>query len=410
MLSFGPPGERTEGEIYSVFGKWVDLYDQFPQKVFSFKSPYEAVEQLINPRSVIAVGQLIDQYLLWAKKAKMLGDETKNRDIIERTNRIKRFLEKYLDWPIADFGADELSDVQEKMKRYKYGKKEKQYTRRGINDNIKQLRAIWDWGIGREFVTKSQAKRLEEVKLLRIGEAIDIPKRKKVKPEEFVKVINNVNPVVADMLRLIWHTAMRPSEVCKMRPFDIIKDDPECWLYIPGRDQSPVGEHKTARFERIKVIPLTHECQKILMRRIKDFSSKDYVFSPKESMQEFLEIKAANRKTPLKYGNRPGTNKKEHPMINPGDKYEHHALRRACQRACNRAGVEVFTPYDLRRTMATGARATLGKEAAKVLLGHTKTDTTDIYLLEEVQEAMKVAKMLASSNSISLAQRSGRVV
>ena len=36
------------------------------------------------------------------------------------------------------------------------------------------------------------------------------------------------------------------------------------------------------------------------------------------------------------------------------------------------------------------------KEAAKVLLGHTKTDTTEIYLLEEVQEAMKVAKALSS--------------
>jgi len=38
----------------------------------------------------------------------------------------------------------------------------------------------------------------------------------------------------------------------------------------------------------------------------------------------------------------------------------------------------------------------LGKEAAKVLLGHAETDTTDIYLLEEVQEAIKVAKLLAS--------------
>jgi hypothetical protein len=36
----------------------------------------------------------------------------------------------------------------------------------------------------------------------------------------------------------------------------------------------------------------------------------------------------------------------------------------------------------------------VGKDAAKVLLGHTKTDTTDIYLLDEVQEAMKVAKLL----------------
>jgi len=56
--------------------------------------------------------------------------------------------------------------------------------------------------------------------------------------------------------------------------------------------------------------------------------------------------------------------------------------------------VKVFVPYDLRRTAATGTRALLGKEAAKLLLGHMKTDTTDLYLLEEVQEVIKVAKLL----------------
>ena len=35
-------------------------------------------------------------------------------------------------------------------------------------------------------------------------------------------------------------------------------------------------------------------------------------------------------------------------------------------------------------------------EAAQVLLGHASTSTTEIYLLEEVQEAMKVAKAFSS--------------
>ena len=56
--------------------------------------------------------------------------------------------------------------------------------------------------------------------------------------------------------------------------------------------------------------------------------------------------------------------------------------------------------------MATRTRATLGKEAAQVLLGHTQTSTTDIYLLEEVQEAVKVAKSLASYASSSSVQSS----
>ena len=35
--------------------------------------------------------------------------------------------------------------------------------------------------------------------------------------------------------------------------------------------------------------------------------------------------------------------------------------------------------------------------AAKLLLGHVSTDTTEIYLLDEVKESMKVAKQLDAS-------------
>jgi integrase len=83
-------------------------------------------------------------------------------------------------------------------------------------------------------------------------------------------------------------------------------------------------------------------------------------------------------------------------MIRPGEQYTNNSLCHACKRGCKRAGVNIFVPYDLRRSMATSTRSVLGKEAAQVLLGHAKMDTTDLYLLEEVQEAVKVAKLLAS--------------
>ena len=88
-------------------------------------------------------------------------------------------------------------------------------------------------------------------------------------------------------------------------------------------------------------------------------------------------------------------------MITPGKFYTSDSLCHACKRGCKRAGVDAFVPYDLRRTMATETRSLLGKEAAKVLLGHTKTETTDIYLLEEVREAVRVAKQLARRQSSS---------
>ena len=143
-----------------------------------------------------------------------------------------------------------------------------------------------------------------KIKPLRIGtaRAFDNTKRTRVSEKEFNKVLKHLGSVVADMLKLLWHTGMRPNEVCSMRPFDIIRDDEDCWLYIPGRDQGPVGKHKTMRFEKVKVIPLTKQSQTILNRRITDFNSKDYLFNPQESMQEFYAKKAENRKTPCPFG------------------------------------------------------------------------------------------------------------
>ena len=398
MVSFGPAGDRTEGEIYTAFYKWLDLFEQQPQKVLSFKSPYDAIEQIINPSQIVTVGELLDKYFAYAEKTTRPTRSKKDHTDLEFTRRVQRFLEPYHSWPVSDFGPDELLAVQKTLVEYEYvsGKTKKRYTRAGINGVIKWIRRIWKWGMGRQLITPEQVQGLEEVRPLRMGdtEAPDNHKRARVVEEDFWKVVKAVNSIVGDMLQLIWYTAMRPYEVCDMRPFDILCDDPDCWLYIPGRDQTPVGRHKTTRFGRVKVIPLTLKCQKILKPRIKDFSSKEYIFSPKEAVQEFLEKRSANRKIPLSYGNRPGTNRKKHSIVKPGEQYNHHALRNACKRGCQRAGVEVFVPYDLRRTKATGTRSILGKEAAKVLLGHTTTDTTDIYLLDEVQEAIKIAKLL----------------
>jgi len=208
-----------------------------------------------------------------------------------------------------------------------------------------------------------------------------------------------VGSIVADRLRLIWHTGMRPTEVCIIRPYDILRDDENCWLYVPGCDEGRVGKRKTMRFGRVRVVPLTEPCQRLLDKRILDYGSKEFIFSPVASVQERIEKKSRDRKTPLSSGNRAGTHRKEHPMVKPRDRYDHNTLRGACQRACKRAGVETFPPYDLRRSLATITRAHLGKEAAKVLLGHTSTITTDIYLLDEVQEAMKVANRLLDSRS-----------
>ncbi|KKR03170.1 MAG: Protein containing Integrase, catalytic core, phage domain protein [Candidatus Uhrbacteria bacterium GW2011_GWF2_39_13] len=398
-ISFGSLAERSEGQIYSAFGKWLDIFVQQPQKVLSYKNPYEAISTITSPTGKITIGELVENFKKYASQILARMSENTQLHDLSLIRRVENSLQPYFTWPVNDFGPDELHKIQQALINHEYvqGKTVKRYTRQGINDVIKWIKRVWKWGLGRQFVNPEKLQLLEEVKSLRFGgnNVTEKAKRKRVTGDEFKKVLSCINLVVADMLRLIWLTAMRPYEICGMRPFDLIRDDPDCWLYIPGRDCGPVGKHKTMRFERVKVIPITKGAQNILNKYINDFESKEPVFSPEQAVRIFLEQKALKRKTPLSYGNSSGTNRKEHPMIQPRKKYDHNSLCRAVVRACERADVEKFVPYDLRRTAATGTRAILGKEAAKVLLGHTKTETTDIYLLEEVQEAIKMAKLLA---------------
>ena len=399
-ISFGPSDSRTEGQIYAAFGRWLDLFNLHPHKVLAFPSPYDALEQMVNPNSVQTVGQLLDRYTSASEQQMTPARDGRPNATLNRIRQMKKFLEPYRQWSVSDFGPEELQAVQSAMVEYRYYRANdgvpQAYTRSGINTMINQIRRMWRWGIGREITTEAQRQRLEEVRSLRSGRttAKDKQKRSPVTETELEQVLARLTGVVADMLRIIWLTAMRPSEVCRMRPFDVICDDPECWLYVPGRDASLVGDHKTAHFQRIRAIPLTGKVQQILLPRIKDFKSKEPVFSPAAAVQELLDRKSANRRTPLEYGNRPGTNRKEHPMIKPGTEYTSQTLNVAVRRACRRAGVERFTPYDLRCTAATRVRAALSKDDARLLLGHVSADTTEIYLLEEVREAIKTAKRL----------------
>lgn len=34
----------------------------------SFRNPYEAIEQILNPTRIITIGEFLDKYFLWAKE------------------------------------------------------------------------------------------------------------------------------------------------------------------------------------------------------------------------------------------------------------------------------------------------------------------------------------------------------
>ena len=105
-ISFGGVGERTEGEIHAAFGQWLDLFNQHPHKVLAFRSPYEAIANILNPRAILNVGQLHGKYVEWIE-----GYSTPMRDggsppELLMARRLGRFLVPYRDWPVSGFGPE----------------------------------------------------------------------------------------------------------------------------------------------------------------------------------------------------------------------------------------------------------------------------------------------------------------
>jgi len=114
-ISFGHVNDRSEAKVYAAFAKWLDLFEQQPQKVLSFKNPYEAIEQIFNPTGIITVSQFIDKYILWAKDNMRPDRNGKENPEIRKIKRACRFLELYRDWPVEDFGPDELNKIQKAL-------------------------------------------------------------------------------------------------------------------------------------------------------------------------------------------------------------------------------------------------------------------------------------------------------
>ena len=83
---------------------------------------------------------------------------------------------------------------------------------------------------------------------------------------------------------------------------------------------------------------------------------------------------------------------KSKPKRKPGKRYTRDSYRRAVQRACDKAGVERWSPNQLRHSAATEIRSRYGLEAAQVVLGHAKADVTQVYAERDLQLARNVVR------------------
>jgi integrase len=207
--------------------------------------------------------------------------------------------------------------------------------------------------------------------------------------------------VVADMVRFQRLTGCRPAEVCLVRPCDVDTSG-DVWIYRPE-------SHKTQHHGRDRVICVGPKAQDVLRRYLLRPEGA-YCFSPIDSERKRLADRHQKRRTPLSYGNRPGTNRKRRPKRKPGGRYDSNSYRRAIHRAvelANRArtkqaaedGTEPeslprWSPNRLRHSAATEIRKRFGLEAAQVTLGHATADVSQIYAERDLTLAAEVMRKI----------------
>jgi integrase len=214
------------------------------------------------------------------------------------------------------------------------------------------------------------------------------------------------------MTQLQRLTGVRPGEVCMMRACDLDTSG-DVWLYRPGSNLGPVGQHKTAHHGKHRIVALGPKAQEIV-RQFLPMNTTDFLFSPAKALEEMRADMRGKRKTkvPPSQQNR----RQKRPLWTPGKRYKTssyaYCIRRACVRADrdarskaiengmdpevaeDRVFVPHWHPHQLRHTHATEVRRRFGLEAAQVSLGHSQANVTQIYAERDLSLAVRVATQI----------------
>lgn len=309
---------------------------------------------------------------------KASGRPTKTVNVVKAA--MLKLTDIYSDLLALEFGPRHLKTVQQAMIRAGAA-------RSYINDVSAVIKRMFKWAVAEEFLPITVYQTLAVVPGLRQGrtEARETEPRRPVDDAVVDATLAKLPGVVADMVRVQRLTGMRPGEVCLLRPCDVDRTA-DVWLFTPS-------EHKTEHHGQRRIVAIGPQAQTVLRPYLLR-PADAYCFSPADSERKRREARHAERKTPLAYGNRPGSNRKAKPRRTPRDRYDKDSYARAIARACRLADVPPWSPNQLRHAFATAVRRQCGLEASQVALGHRRADVTQIYAERDVRAAADVARQL----------------
>jgi len=242
-------------------------------------------------------------------------------------------------------------------------------TRSGINIAMSRALGMFKWGASKQLVKVDTYQTLKLVPPLKKGRCDpSIPEAKKkgaVDPADVEAIRDFVSPTIWAMVQVQLLTGARPGEICNLTTGDIDRTG-EVWVYRPE-------SHKNEWRGKERVIFIGPQAQTTLSPYL--LANPDSpVFSPRKAILEKWKKGRETAKAPL-YGKRKARIESNgfggNYVKRLKDRYTASSYRLAIKRACSKANIETWTPYQLRHRAGQDARNLHGLEGTSARLGNS---------------------------------------
>lgn len=250
-------------------------------------------------------------------------------------------------WPLGKhFSARLVSDfTPADLKRCRQCHVDRDISRGVANKYTSKIVQVFKWAVAEGLCPVETWQALTTVPGLRQGRSA-AREADGVHPVDLADVravYDHVSRQVRAMIDLQLLSGCRPGEIVQLRPCDL-EEHGDCLAFRPGT-------HKNQHRGKSRVIVFGPRAVKIL--------------------RPFLDDRPAESRLFPDYGTTA-------------------AYRRHIERACKRAGIEKWSPNQLRHTRLTDLRKLFGVEAASHIAGHAKISMTEHYAEKSLGEAVKV--------------------
>jgi integrase len=257
-------------------------------------------------------------------------------------------------------------------------RRQKPLARQVANQRARLIRRMFRWAAGRQLVDPFIPAGLANYEAIYAGEQLvvnghnvtaqDPAPSRLVPQEDFQRTIEFLQPLVRALIEILRLTGARLSEACTMRTSDVDRTG-ATWVYRPRW-------HKNSRRGLPREIQMGLRAQEVLRPWLRPEAPEEFVFSPRRTVELMREAARQERRSKRPNGKGNRKKPKTKPRRLASERYNRNSLLHAVSRAARRAGVQQWSPGQLRHLRATELEEQFGAATAAACLGHATVDTT----------------------------------